>query len=75
MLYQVYLAWMKFELKTLVLICTNCTGSCKANYQTITTRTPLNSKKKKQTKQNKKTQTMVHKHYTENYKVSKANPI
>ena len=31
---------MGFELTTLVVIGTDCTGSCKSNYQTITT-TPL----------------------------------
>jgi hypothetical protein len=28
---------MGFELTTLVMICTDCTGSCKVNYDTITT--------------------------------------
>jgi hypothetical protein len=28
--------WSGFELKTLVVICTNCTGSCKSNFHTIT---------------------------------------
>ena len=31
--------WMGFELTTLVVICTDCTGSCKSNYHTITTTT------------------------------------
>jgi len=39
MLYRVHLAWAGFEL-TLVMISTDCTGSCKSNYHTITT-TPL----------------------------------
>jgi len=30
---------MGFELITLVMICTNCTGSCKSNYHTITATT------------------------------------
>ena len=39
-LYRVYLAWAGFELTTLVLIGTDCIGSCKSNYHTITT-TPV----------------------------------
>ena len=39
MLYRVHLAWMGFELSTLVVIGTDCTGSCKSNYHTITTTT------------------------------------
>ena len=31
--------WAGFELTTLVVIDTDCTGSCKSNYHTITTRT------------------------------------
>ena len=31
--------WVGFELKTLVVIGTDCTGSCKSNYHTITTTT------------------------------------
>jgi hypothetical protein len=34
------LPWMGFELKTLVVIGTDCTGSCKSNYHMITTTTP-----------------------------------
>ena len=37
MLYRVHLAWAGFELTTLMVIGTNCTGSCKSNYHTITT--------------------------------------
>jgi hypothetical protein len=37
MLYRVHLAWAGFELTTLVLIGTDCTGSRKSNYHTITT--------------------------------------
>ena len=33
------LPWMGFELKTLVVIGTDCTGSCKSNYHMITTTT------------------------------------
>ena len=39
MLYRVHLAWAGFELSTLVVIGTDCIGSCKSNYQTITTMT------------------------------------
>ena len=39
MLYQVHLAWARFELITSVKIATDCIGSCKSNYQTITTMT------------------------------------
>jgi hypothetical protein len=31
MLYQVHLAWVGFDLTTLVVISTDCTGSCKSN--------------------------------------------
>jgi len=37
MLYQVHLACAGFEHTTLVMICTDCTSSCKPNYHTITT--------------------------------------
>jgi len=37
MLYRVHLAWVGFELTTLVVIGTDCTSSCKSNYNTITT--------------------------------------
>ena len=37
MLYPVDLSWAGFELTTLVVIGTDCIGSCKSNYQTITT--------------------------------------
>jgi len=40
MLYRVHFAWTGFELTTLVVIGTDCTGSCKSNYHTITTKTP-----------------------------------
>ena len=37
--------WSRFELKTSVVIGTDCTGSCKSNYHTITTTTtPLHLK-------------------------------
>jgi len=39
MLYRVHLAWAGFELKTSVVIGTDCKGSCKSNYHTITTTT------------------------------------
>jgi hypothetical protein len=35
MLYQVHLAWAGFELTILVVIGTDCIGSCKSNYHTI----------------------------------------
>jgi hypothetical protein len=38
-LYRVHLAWAGFELTLLVVIGTDCIGSCKSNYQTITTTT------------------------------------
>jgi hypothetical protein len=39
MLYRVHLAWAGFELTTLVVIGTDCIGSCKSNYHTMTTTT------------------------------------
>ena len=36
MLYRVHLAWEGFKLATLVVIGTDCIGSCKSNYHTIT---------------------------------------
>ena len=39
MLYQLHLVWVGFELTTLVVIGTDCIGSCKSNYHTITTTT------------------------------------
>jgi hypothetical protein len=37
MLYRVYLTWVGFKLTTLVVIGTDCIGSCKSNDHTITT--------------------------------------
>jgi hypothetical protein len=37
MLSRVHLAWAGFELTILLVKSTNCTGSCKSNYHTITT--------------------------------------
>ena len=37
MLYRLHLVWARFELTPLMLIGTDCTGSCKSNYYTITT--------------------------------------
>jgi hypothetical protein len=37
MVYRVHLAWAGLELKMLVVIGTDCIGSCKSNYHTITT--------------------------------------
>ena len=39
MLYRVQLAWVGFKLTKLVVIGTDCIGSCKSNYHTITTTT------------------------------------
>ena len=36
MLYRVHLAWARFELTTLAMIGTDCIGSYKSNYHTIT---------------------------------------
>jgi hypothetical protein len=36
-IYHVHLAWVRFELTTLVVICTDCIGGCKSSYRTITT--------------------------------------
>jgi len=36
LLYRVHLASARFELTTLVVIGTDCAGSCKSNYHTIT---------------------------------------
>ena len=41
MLHRVRLGWTGFELATLVLMCTDWTGSCKSSYHTITTTKPL----------------------------------
>jgi hypothetical protein len=38
-MYQAHLARVGFELATLVVIGTDCTGSCKSNYRTIMTMT------------------------------------
>ena len=37
LLYRDHLAWVGFKLTTSVVIATDCTGSCKSNYHTITT--------------------------------------
>ena len=42
MLYRVHLPWAGFELTTLVVIDSDCNGSCKSNYHTITTTTTPN---------------------------------
>jgi hypothetical protein len=45
-LYQVHSAWAGFKLTTLVVISTDCTGSCKSNYYMIPqTRRPLQTDK------------------------------
>jgi hypothetical protein len=42
MLYRVHIAWVGFELRTLVVIGIDCIGNCKSNYHTITiTTAPL----------------------------------
>ena len=44
MLFRVHLAMSGLELTTLVVIDTDCIGSCKSNYHTITTMTtPYNN--------------------------------
>ena len=43
MLYRVHLAWAGFEHTTLVVIDTDCTGSNKSNYHTITNMTPTSN--------------------------------
>jgi len=40
MLYRVHLSWAGFKLTTLVLIGTDCIGSCKSNYHVITNMKP-----------------------------------
>jgi hypothetical protein len=42
MLYRVHIAWARFELTILEMIGTDCIGSCKSNYHTITTITKEN---------------------------------
>ena len=37
MLYRIHLAWEGFQLTMLVVIDTDCIGSCRSNYHTITT--------------------------------------
>jgi hypothetical protein len=46
MLYRAHFAWAEFELTTLVVIGTDCTGSCKSNYHRITTTTAPSKCKK-----------------------------
>jgi len=41
MLNRVHLLWTGFKLTTLVVICTECIGSCKLIYHTITATTAL----------------------------------
>ena len=41
MLYQVHLVWAGFECKTLIVTGTDCIGSYKSNYYTITTTTAI----------------------------------
>jgi hypothetical protein len=43
-LYRAHPPWTGFELTTLVVKGTNCTGSCKSNYHTFTTTTAPNSR-------------------------------
>ena len=38
-MYRLYFAWVGFELTTLVVVGSDCIGSCKSNYYTITTMT------------------------------------
>jgi len=45
MLYRIHLAWAEFDLTKLVVIGTDCIGSCKSNYHMITTTTaPTNER-------------------------------
>jgi hypothetical protein len=46
MLYRVHIAWAGFEHTTLMVIGTDCTGSCKSNNHTITTMMAPTSKYK-----------------------------
>ena len=39
--HRIHLVWVGFELTTLVVICTDCLGSYKSNYRTITTTSAL----------------------------------
>jgi hypothetical protein len=57
MLYRVHLASVRFELTTLVVIGTDCTGNCKSNYHTITTTTAPFSNEIQQCRNNNK---MIH---------------
>ena len=41
MLYRIHLALEGFEHTILVVLCTDCIGSCKSNYHTITSRQPI----------------------------------
>ena len=41
MLYRVHLTWTGYELTTSVVIGTDCIGSCKSNYHTLTVTTAL----------------------------------
>ena len=41
MFYRVYLAWAGFELTTLMMLVTDCIGSCKSNYHVIRNTTAL----------------------------------
>jgi hypothetical protein len=50
MFYRVHPVWVRFELTTLVVIDTDCVGSCKYNYHTITIKTvPHNYQKETKT--------------------------
>ena len=46
MFYGVHLAWTGFQFTTLVVINTDCTGSCKSNYHTIMITTAPGSDKR-----------------------------
>ena len=52
MLYRVHLAWARFELTTLVVIGTECIGSCKSSYHMITTTTAPETYRVSQTAKN-----------------------
>jgi molybdopterin/thiamine biosynthesis adenylyltransferase len=55
-LYLVYLAMNRFELTTSVVIGTDCNGSCKSNYHTITAMTASTETKTRSYRENCNTQ-------------------
>jgi len=45
MLFRVHFSWARFERTTLAVIGTDCIGSCKSNYHTITVTTAPSKKR------------------------------